>query len=156
MIEKYNFSYIIEIMNDYNLTESLEDYLETIYLLECTNRVARVKDIADRLNVKMPSVTGALRNLKDRGLINYEKNSFISLTQEGLKIACRIDRKHKILNEFFSDILGLDEERADKAACGVEHIIDINTAEKLANLISYLQDKVIKDDMESWIKILKR
>ncbi|MBN2651536.1 MAG: metal-dependent transcriptional regulator [Spirochaetales bacterium] len=138
-----------------NLTESLEDYLETIYLLECTNRVARVKDIAERLEVKMPSVTGALKNLKDKGLINYEKNSFISLTQDGLKIACRIDRKHKILNEFFTEIIGLDEQRSDKVSCSIEHILDIKTIEKLSNLINFLEENVIKDDKPKWMNILE-
>ena len=69
------------------LTPSLEDYLEAILNLESQYRVARVKDIAKTLEVQMPSVTGAVKNLKEKGLVNYEKNSFISLTDKGMEIA---------------------------------------------------------------------
>jgi DtxR family Mn-dependent transcriptional regulator len=138
-----------------NLTESLEDYLETIYRLECKQRVARVKDIAERLQVKMPSVTGALKNLREKGLINYEKNSFISLTQEGLDIACGIDRKHKILKTFFSEILLLEEDEADTAACSTEHIINLKTIEKITSLTDYLKKEVIEKNPDNWEKILE-
>ncbi len=53
----------------------MEDYLETILLLERANKVARVKEIAERMSVQMPSVTAALKALKTRGLVEYEKNS---------------------------------------------------------------------------------
>ena len=57
------------------LSTSLEDYLEAIIRLEKANRVARVKDIAGALNVQMPSVTGALKTLRDKGYVDYERNS---------------------------------------------------------------------------------
>ena len=69
------------------LSASIEDYLEAIGHLEKQNRVARVKDIAERLNVQMPSVTGALKVLRGKGLVNYERNSYITLTEDGLKVA---------------------------------------------------------------------
>ena len=79
------------------LSSSIEDYLEAIGSLERENRVARVKDIAERLDVQMPSVTGALKVLRGKGLVNYERNSYITLTEEGLKIADSISLKHKRL-----------------------------------------------------------
>ena len=134
------------------LTPSLEDYLEAILQLESKNRVARVKDIALELNVQMPSVTGALKNLKSKGMIEYEKNSFINLTPQGLKIAKRVFRKHKILVSFFKNILLLNEESAKETGCKVEHVIDIETAVKLGNLEKYL--KPIIDDTNNWDEII--
>lgn len=55
------------------LTSVMEDYLETIFNLEIDKKVVRVKDIAGRLKVKMPSVTSMLKTLSERGLVNYEK-----------------------------------------------------------------------------------
>ena len=62
------------------LSASLEDYVEVIYHLERSNRVARAKDIADQMNVQRASVTGALKALAGRGLINYSPYSYITLT----------------------------------------------------------------------------
>ncbi len=83
--------------NSIKLTPSLEDYLETILQLEKKNRVARVKDIAQELGVQMPSVTGALKNLRSKGMIEYEKNSFINLTPQGMDIAVKVYEKHKLI-----------------------------------------------------------
>ena len=95
------------------LTSNMEDYLEAIRNLEKANRVARVKDIAKTLKVKMPSVTGALKVLREKGLINYEKNSFISLTKEGLRISKEILNKHQTLTRFLETILLMEpKERA--------------------------------------------
>ena len=120
------------------LTPSMEDYLETILILEQKNRVARVKDIAEKLAVQMPSVTGALKSLKSRELVEYEKNSFINLTPKGLKLAKAIFQRHKILVEFFSDALGLEGDYAEEQACKVEHAIDQDTALRFRNLTRWV------------------
>ncbi len=127
--------------NNDELTPSMEDYLEAILLLEQKNRVARVKDIAERLSVQMPSVTGALKSLKSRDLVEYEKNSFINLTSKGLKLARAIHHKHTILVDFFSEGLGLDGEYAESQACMVEHAIDEDTAERVRNLTRWIRSK---------------
>ncbi len=121
------------------LTPSMEDYLETILLLEQKNRVARVKDIAGKLSVQMPSVTGALKSLKSRDLVEYEKNSFINLTPKGLKLAKAILQRHEILVEFFSLALGLEGEHAEEQACSVEHAIDQDTAGRFQNLTRWIK-----------------
>lgn len=122
-------------MND-NLTQSMEDYLEAISILEEKNRVARVKEIATLLNVKMPSVTVALKLLKDKELITYEKNSFITLTSKGQDVANTTRQKHEILNNFFSSFLNIDNE-GEKIACHLEHLIDLNTANKFQKIVNY-------------------
>jgi DtxR family Mn-dependent transcriptional regulator len=70
-----------------SLSENLEDYLETILSLEKTNKVARVKDIAEKMGVLRGSVTGALKSLVEKGFINYEPYSYITLTKKGAAIA---------------------------------------------------------------------
>ncbi|OQY35243.1 MAG: hypothetical protein B6241_01730 [Spirochaetaceae bacterium 4572_59] len=120
------------------LTPSLEDYLEAILLLEEKNRVARVKDIAEKLSVQMPSVTGALKNLKSKGMIEYEKNSFINLTPKGSEIAHSILGKHEILVKFLKRGLSLPPELAQKEACMIEHSISQETAQRIKNLTNYL------------------
>ncbi len=120
------------------LSHSLEDYMEAILLLEEKNRVARVKDIAEHLNVQMPSVTGALKTLREKNLVDYQKNSFITLTPEGLTLARQVQDKHNILQRFLSETLGLDPEAADDEACLLEHAVSGRTTLRLQGLVEYL------------------
>lgn len=139
------------------LTPSLEDYLEAILLLERKNRVARVKEIADNLQVQMPSVTGALKNLKKKGLINYEKNSYISLTEKGLSVATAIENKHEIILSFLEKILHLPPEEAKEQACKIEHVITSETAKRLKNCTNFLEQNFSLDKKEGvrkWVEII--
>lgn len=122
-----------------SLSENLEDYLETILELERLNKVARAKDIADKLGVKRASVTGALKSLEEKGLINYEPYSFITLTEEGHKIAVRVTRNHGVLKKFFVDVLQIDEEISDETACRMEHAINEKSVRRLVAFIDSLQ-----------------
>ncbi|MFP4444337.1 MAG: metal-dependent transcriptional regulator [Spirochaetia bacterium] len=124
-----------------NLSGSLEDYLEAILILEKKNRVARVKDIAEFLNVNMSSVSGAVKNLKARGLINYKKNSYIVLTDTGSQQARFIFRKHSIILDFLENILLLPRDRAEQEACRMEHTIGKDTTQRLSRLCGYLKDE---------------
>jgi DtxR family Mn-dependent transcriptional regulator len=74
------------------LSSSLEDYLETIYWIVQDSQVARVKDIAKSLGVSKPSVTGALRALASKGLVNYDRYQYITLTDEGRQVAQKLAR----------------------------------------------------------------
>lgn len=138
------------------LTTSLEDYLEAILFLEEKNRVARVKDIADYLSVQMPSVTGALKTLRTKGLVEYERNSFINLSKEGLRIARTIRKKHDILKDFLRSVLLLDESTADREACKIEHAIDQSTSLRISNLTNYISTRLENGDpdMAEWEKII--
>lgn len=138
------------------LTTSLEDYLEAILFLEEKNRVARVKDIAEYLSVQMPSVTGALKTLRGKGLVEYERNSFINLSKEGMKIARSIRKKHDILKSFLRDVLLLDDSTADDEACKIEHAIDQTTAKRIKNMTSYLTERMENNQSEAdeWQKVI--
>lgn len=132
------------------LTPSMEDYLEAILLLEQKNRVARVKDIAEKLSVQMPSVTGALKTLRNRELVDYEKNSFINLTPKGLKLAKAILERHEILISFFRDGLGLEGDSAEDQACRVEHAIDQETSRRIKILTDYVKESVGSGGENAW------
>ncbi|MBN1647659.1 MAG: metal-dependent transcriptional regulator [Spirochaetales bacterium] len=137
------------------LSPSQEDYLESILELEISNRVARVKDIAEHLNVSMPSVTGALKQLKNKGLIDYEKNSYITLTDEGKNLAAKIFERHNSLDLFLREILLIEPERAKDEACKAEHAISQDTIRRLTKLSSFMKKRVLSEIKESeWEKIL--
>ncbi len=126
-------------MNKKNeLSESLEDYLETILHLQDMNVVARSKDIAMKLGVQRGSVTGMLKNLSQKGFVNYEPYGFITLTPEGKKIAVEIKRRHIIIKDFLSRVLQIEEDKADRTACRMEHVMDKPTVNKLVNFINFV------------------
>ncbi len=121
------------------LTPSMEDYLETILILEEANRVARVKDIAAHMGVQMPSVTGALKTLKSHGLVEYEKNSYINLTPKGMIQAREVFKRHEVLTEFFKTALDLEGKEIVEQSCRIEHIITQETTDRIVNLTRWLQ-----------------
>jgi DtxR family Mn-dependent transcriptional regulator len=113
------------------LTANMEDYLEAIMALEEEQKVARVRDIARRLKVKMPSVTGAVKNLAEKGLVSYERYSFVTLTPKGRLIAAEISRRHRIIYAFLTKILGVGSETAAQDACRIEHAVSPETVTRL-------------------------
>ena len=121
------------------LSASLEDYLEVIYHLEQSNRVARAKDIADQMSVQRASVTGALKALAGRGLINYSPYSYITMTSPGRTVARDIIRRHETLKEFFMAALQLEPQEAEANACRVEHAIDPMAVDRLVSFLEFIK-----------------
>lgn len=117
-----------------NLSHSLEDYLEEIYIQVLKQGFAKVTEISEALGVRKASVTSALNHLSKKNLINYERYSAITLTDEGEKVATNILKKHKVLTRFFGDILKLDN--STEIACAVEHLISDKNLEKIQDFIS--------------------
>lgn len=115
-----------------NISSSLEDYLEAIAEIIEKNGHAHTKDIADTLNVTMPSVTNALQALAARGLILYRSHLPVRLTGAGAEKAAVIRRRHATLKRFFSELLKLDEASADTSACKIEHVIGETALSRLA------------------------
>jgi DtxR family Mn-dependent transcriptional regulator len=120
------------------LSDNLENYLEVILDLEEKHKVARAKDIAERLNIQRGSVTGALKSLAQKGFIDYEPYSFITLTPEGRKIAEDVTYRHKVIKSFLRKVLQIDEETAEMTACRMEHAVDPLTTERLVCFIEYI------------------
>jgi len=100
--------------------ESAEDYLEQILMLLEAKGHARSIDIAIGLNVSKPSVSVAMKKLRENGYITMGKDGFISLTDKGYAIARRIYDRHKKLTRFLVQ-LGVDENTARTDACKIEH-----------------------------------
>lgn len=113
------------------LSKSNEDYLEAIGLLSEKGGKAQVRDIAGMLKVKMPSVTAAVKQLADMGLVYYVQYAPVRLTTKGRHVANKIIRKHGILFDFLREELLLSEERANEVACQIEHIMNYEEISKL-------------------------
>jgi len=118
-----------------HLSSSLEDYLEAIFNLSSESKIARSKDIAKSLGVARSSVTGALRVLKKKGLANYKPYGYVTLTESGQITAAEIVRKHNILKAFFINVLGIESDLAQQAACKAEHTLG---PEIIARLLSFI------------------
>lgn len=108
------------------MTKSLEDYLETIYILSEESGFTRVVDVAKKLGVKMPSVNNAVKELASIKLVRYEKYREITLTKEGVIVARKVFGHHMILKEFLLSI-GVPDEEAEREACLMEHILSDET-----------------------------
>ncbi len=138
------------------LTPSMEDYLESILKLEINNKNPKVKDIAQELNVQMPSVIGALKTLRGKELVIYEKTSNIQLTKKGKSIAITVKERHEAIAFFLRKIFLFSENEAQKTACQIEHVIKPETAKQFSNLTNYLNTNIIGDQitLEKWEKII--
>jgi len=122
-----------------NLSPTLEDYLEAIYHIEKEKRVARPRDISRAQNVAGSTVTAALQSLSEKGLVNYEPYELITLTDEGRERAEELATRHRIIRDFLQNVLGLEAERADAAACGMEHVIDGEALERFVCFLAFMQ-----------------
>ena len=126
-------------MKTTELSASQEDYLEAIFLLSREEGSARPKDIATRMKVRAASVTGALRVLAEKGLINYAPYSSVTLTNEGQKIAESIAGKHEALLHFFTQVPGIEAAEADEFACAMEHSIPDHILKRLVKFAEYTE-----------------
>ena len=141
---------------DKNLSASLEDYLEAIYNVSDSLNVARSKDIARALDVSRASVTGALKALSEKELVNYKPYGYVTLTDSGRLIALRIARRHEILKQFFEDVLGVGDPIAHEAACRTEHTLGPEITSRLMAFIEFLgqsqgqEHDVIRQFQEYW------
>ncbi len=120
------------------LTGSLEDYLEAIYHLLHQENKARVKDVADHLQVKKSSVTVALRALAKQKLINYAPYGEVTLTLLGEKTAEDVVRRHETLKEFFITVLDVDAKQAEDTACKMEHVLSKEMTDKFIQFMEFI------------------
>lgn len=109
---------------------SAEDYLEAILSLRTRQGNVRSIDIANELNYTKPSVSVAMKKLRESGYIQMEPDGSILLLPEGEKIAQRVYERHRLLTDFFVH-LGVDPEVAAADACKVEHDLSNETFEKI-------------------------
>ena len=122
------------------LTTTMEDYLEAMYNLSKEKKAVRVKDIAKKLGVTMPTVTSMLKTLREKGMIDHEKYEYPELTGKGTDIGSEIDQRHQTLRSFLIDILQIDHDQADEDACKMEHAVSPATLERIVVFMEFIDN----------------
>ena len=117
-----------------DIGKSAEDYLESMIILNEKNGYIRSIDIAGFLGVTKPSVSNAMKRLREEGYIEMNRSGFITVTEKGMEIADKIYTRHKKLTDFFV-ALGVNEEVAEDDACKIEHDLSDETFEAICNHI---------------------
>ncbi len=113
-----------------NIHESAEDYLEAILVLKERLGLVRSIDIVNELGYTKPSVSVAMKRLRENGYIQMDGEGYISLTQQGLQVANRIYTRHRLLTDFLV-YLGVSKEVAAADACKIEHDLSEETFNKI-------------------------
>ena len=106
--------------------ESAEDYLETILVLQQQCGQVRSIDIVNKLGYSKPSVSIAMKKLRESGYISMAADGLITLNESGLEVARRVYKRHKTITKMF-ELLGVSAEQADEDACKVEHDLSKET-----------------------------
>jgi DtxR family transcriptional regulator, manganese transport regulator len=128
--------------------KTIEEYIETICVLEQRHGRAQTGMIASRMGVKPPSITEMLQKLEREGLIHYESYTGATLTSSGKKMALDLMQKHRIIAEFL-EMIGINKELAQRDACQIEHYVSKETIRHIEEVI-----RSIKDDpaMATWFE----
>ena len=137
-----------------SLSSNMEDYLEAIYHISSEKQAARAKDISDWLKVNKSSVTGALRSLSEKGLVNYAPYDLITLTAAGEQVAKEVVRRHETLKDFFMKILLLDEDEAEEASCKIEHAISNKIIDRVISFVEFME--ICPRGGREWLKGFRR
>lgn len=122
------------------IKKSSEDYLEMILMLQEKKGFARSIDIASELGVTKPSVSYAMKRLRENGYITMGSDGLLSLTETGLQIAGRMYDRHKMLTAFFISI-GVPEAVAREDACKIEHDLSEESYSAMCRHLGKLADK---------------
>lgn len=120
-----------------HLLESGEMYLETIHVLSQKNKYVRAIDVGTQMGFSKPSVSRAMKILKENGYILIDDAGSISLTPAGLEIADKIYERHTVLSEFLIKI-GVPKEIATEDACRIEHHISDESLQAIKKLKDFL------------------
>ncbi|MEO2069441.1 MAG: metal-dependent transcriptional regulator [Desulfurobacteriaceae bacterium] len=138
-------------MEQEKLAPRLEDYLETIYLIEKKNGVARVKEIAKERNVKMPTVSDVLKRLSEKGFIHYEPYGYVRTTEKGKLYAQTLYSKHKVLIKFMKEVLGVRDDIAEKEGCLLEHHLSKETIERIEKLVYFFEKENLRENFKEYL-----
>lgn len=120
--------------------ESAENYLETILVLSQTKPQVRSIDVVNELGFSKPSVSVAMKNLRQNGLITMDSDGFINLTEDGRNIAEMIYERHTFISDWLIH-LGVSKEQAITDACRMEHVISPESFEAIKRHVKEKTDK---------------
>lgn len=115
------------------LSQSFEDYLEAIYILEISDQKIKSVTISKMLNVSKPAVTKAMNELFDANYVEKTPYSQIKLTKSGRQIAKNVYHRHTVIRDFLINKLGVSKEIAEKDCCMIEHVISPETLRAMEN-----------------------
>ena len=119
------------------MSESVEEYLEAIYNFNEKGELAKNQNLAEKLRVSPPSVTEMIKKLAGEGLATYEPYKGVLLTGKGAAMAQKVVRKHRLLERFLSDILGINKEKVHDEACKLEHSLSDEAAAALCKALNH-------------------
>jgi len=129
-------------------SSSIEDYLEAIIVLDREDSgMVRITDLSERLGVSKPSVSAAVKRLKDLGWVRHERYGGVELTSEGRTRAAEVAARHDLLHRFLTLVLGVNEETAQEDACRLEHVLSGETIDRLSMFVEFLVDGVSDSSM---------
>ena len=119
------------------LTHSSVHHLMAIHDLRKEQGYARAIDIANFLNITRSSVSITLHKLMDKGYISEDKNKILSLSGKGEMVVNSVLSKRRVIKQFFQEVLGLSDERAEIDACKVEHLLSEKSGKMLMSFMGY-------------------
>lgn len=136
--------------NSFDLSPSLEDYLEEIYRFSLTQPIVRVSEISHKLNVAQPSVTKALRRLKLKEYITYQRYGLIGLTDKGKRIGSFLVKRNQILQEFL--LLLSAQCNVSEEAEAMEHYLSVSTIDVIQTFVAFMrQNPLIHEQLTAFI-----
>jgi len=119
------------------VSSATEEYLEGIYRLQERSGVARTSELVKLLKVAPGTVTNTVERLKREGLVTHEPYKGVKLTEKGRKIALQVMRRHRLSERLLTDILNVKWDKAHKAACKLEHVIDDEIAKNIEKVLGH-------------------
>jgi len=117
------------------LTAPVEDYLKAIYGIEQGGGAAATTDIAAKLAIAAPSVSGMVRRLADQGLVSYERYRGVRLTDSGRRAALRTIRRHRVIESYLAQALGYPWDRVHAEAERLEHAVSDELVDRMASAV---------------------
>lgn len=118
------------------ISRNAEDYLECIYDLTKGNSPAKTNEIASRMGVSPASVTEMVQKLAAEGHLDYRKYKGATLTPKGMRVAKKMKRRHRLLERFLVDVLGIKKDKGGEEACRLEHIVSDESMKKICQLMN--------------------
>ena len=123
------------------LTHSAAHHLMAVDTLIQQHGYARVSDIARELELTRGSVSVAMQSLRSAGYVEQDANSFFHLTEQGRTTAASVQARHRLVEEFLCEVLGLSESAAHRESCRMEYLVEAPTAKRLAALLESWESK---------------
>ncbi len=124
-------------MSEGKISENIEEYLEVLYRNGSNGEQVSTTQLSKELGIAPGSVTQMLKKLQDLGYITYTPYKGATLTDEGMKIAQKITRKHRILEKFLLDILKVKQENVHDQACEMEHTLSDEAERALCTMMHH-------------------